>query len=515
MTEFTNSKFNKWFDTEHLSGNLKAHSIRGGMNTIIGQVASFAMNISSTIIMARLLTPGDYGLVAMVTTVTGFITIFKDMGLSAAIIQRKQLFQDQVSAVFWINILVSLGLASIIALIAPLLVIFYDEERVFNMTIVFAASIFFSGLSLQHNALMKRQMKFKSLSKIQVLSTILSLATGIILAWQGFGYWSIVAVAVTNPIYSTIALWIVCDWRPNLTFKSKGIKSIITFGAGLTGFDFVNYFSRNLDNVLIGKFVGASALGMYSKAYQLLLLPITQLRDPLNAVALPALSSLQHEKWKYNSYFTRYLFTLAFFSMPIVAFFAIYSDEIVSIVLGSKWIGVSSIFKLLAIAAFIQPIASTQGLILITTGKSKKYFTLGIINTSVVVTGFCIGVNWGVIGVAISYSIVTYLLFIPLLYYCLKDSPVTVKQFLLQIIYPSLFSIVSGLFMFSYKYFVVDLPPLVTCGIGFFIGASVYLSLWFTSRFTRTKLEKIRDISSFASKDFKGNAVDTKNFNGE
>lgn len=497
MTEYTNSQFNKWFDTEHLSNGLKAHSIKGGMNTIIGQVASFIMNISATIIMARLLTPGDYGLVAMVTTVTGFITIFKDLGLSAAIIQRKHLFQSQVSAVFWINIVVSFGLAAIIALIAPLLVKFYNEDRILNMTLVFAASIFFSGLSLQHNALMKRQMKFKLLSRIQVLCTILSLATGIVLAWQGFGYWSIVAATISNPVYSTIALWIVCDWRPNLNFNSDGIKSILTFGAGLTGFDFVNYFARNVDNVLIGKFVGASALGMYSKAYQLLLLPITQLRDPLNAVALPALSSLQHEKWKYNSYFTRYLFTLSFFSMPIVVFFGIFSDEIVLIVLGDNWIGVSSIFKLLAIAAFIQPIASTQGLVLITTGKARRYFVLGILNTTVVVAGFCIGVNWGVMGIAISYSIVTYLLFIPLLSYSLKGSPVTVKHFLLEIMYPISFSIISGGFMFYYKYLSFDLPYLVTCGIGFVIGTLIYLALWLSTKNTRSKLEKIKDISTF------------------
>ncbi|WP_449440314.1 oligosaccharide flippase family protein [Pedobacter steynii] len=231
-----------------------------------------------------------------------------------------------------------------------------------------------------------------------------------------------------------------------------------------------------------------------------MLLPITQLRDPLNAVALPALSNLQNDKWKYNHYFCRYLFTLAFFSMPIVIYFAIFSNEIIFIVLGQKWIAASSIFKLLAISAFIQPVASTQGLLLITTGKARKYFYLGIINSTLVVAGFCVGINWGTTGIAISYAIVTYALFIPLLLYSLKDSHLSIFQFLEEILLPAVFALISGTGMFFVRANLEGSNSFVICIVGFFVGAIIYIGLWFLTNFTRKKINRILEIGQFLIK---------------
>jgi len=497
-----NVKNNKWFETSHLSEDLKSHSISGGFNTIVAQVISFTINMSTTVILARLLTPEDYGLVAMVTAVTGFVSIFKDMGLSAAIIQKPKIDQSQVSSVFWINCLVSLGIAIIIALASSLLATFYNEERLFNITLVFAASIFLTGLSLQHNALMKRQMKFKMLSILNIICAFASLATGLLLAWQGFGYWAIVATTICPPLYYTIALWIVCDWRPDLTLKTANTKSILKFGAGLTGFDLVNYFSRNMDNVLIGKYAGSNALGIYSKAYQLLMLPITQLRDPLNTVALPALSNLQNDKWKYNYFFRRYLFTLAFFSMPVVVFCAVFSKEIITIILGESWVKASYVFQILSLVAFIQPAAGTQGLLLITTGKAKKYFIVGVVAAVCYVGSFAIGVNWGMEGVAISYVLATYAIFLPSLAYSLKDSPLTVPHFLKEIVYPASFSILVGIICYFVKPYVGHLNAFITCGLGLILGGILYILLWMANSKTKEKAKKILDIGDFLLKKY-------------
>jgi len=490
----------KWFDTLHLKENLKGHSIKGGFNTIGGQAISFLLNIGSNILIARLLAPADFGLVAMVTAITGFITIFSDLGLSAAVIQRDNIKQDQVSAIFWINVLISFGIALIVSAIATVLVHFYNEPRLFNITIVFAIGIFFSGLSLQHNALLKRQMKFKNLSLIQIVSTAVSLSVGLLLAWRGYGYWAIVATNVISPIFSTILLWIVCDWRPNFITKANDVGAFLKFGAGMTGFDLVNYFSRNMDNILIGKYVGSIALGLYSKAYQLLMLPITQLRNPLNAVALPALSTLQNEKDKYVSFYKKYLFTLSFFSMPIVIFLGVFSDEIILIILGKQWVAASYIFKLLAITAFIQPVASTQGLVLITTGKVKKYFKVGVINAIFTVSGFFIGVHWGVEGVAISQAIVIYLLLIPMLYYCFIDSHLSVGIFLSEIFYPVLFSAISGCVMAYTKQTLsqhYSLPGIILIAIGFITGLLTYIVLWLSMQKSRSRFFHILEIGSF------------------
>ena len=487
-------KEEKWFLTHHLKSNLKSRSIKGGVNTVGAQGVSFILNTASTFILARLLAPEDFGLVAMVTAVTGFVTIFKDMGLSAAVIQKENLEQLQVSAVFWINVVISLGLALLISLIGPLLVSFYNEDRLFLITVVFGTAIFISSFSLQHNALMKRQMQFKTLSYIQIVSATASLFCSLLVVWIGLGYWAIVASTVLPTLFSTAILWFVCDWRPSMPQKTKGVGAFLKFGAGVTGFDLINYFSRNMDNVLIGKFIGSGPLGLYTKAYQLLLLPITRLRDPLNAVAIPGLSTLQNEKEKFRAYYRKYVFTLSFFSMPLVMFLAVFSEELILIVLGPQWTEASIVFQLLAISSFIQPVASTRGVVLISTGQTKKYFMWGIINSVFVIIGFAIGIKYGLEGIALSYALVNYVILIPSLYFCFSKSPVKVSMFFKETSFPIAFSFFSGFCMLASKQYLEFLSPFLLLPVGFIFGLITYLAPWYISRNSRNKLEHLTEI---------------------
>lgn len=498
-------KEDKWFHTGHLQGDLKARSVKGGVSTMVAQIISFVMTVAQTTIMARLLVPEDFGLIAMVSSITGFITIFKDLGLSSAVIQKEKLTQSEVSSVFWVNLLISFVIALVVVLLSPAIVYFYQEERLLHITLVFALNIFIIGLSLQHNALMKRQMQFNSLALIQLGAVGLNIVAGIILAWLGFGYWALIIQGFVFSVLQTGALWILCDWRPDFAFKKSNVGSFLKFGAGLTGFDVVNHFARNMDNVLIGKFVGSVALGLYSKAYQLLMLPITQLRNPLNSVALPALSSLQNDDAKFRNFYTRYLFILAFFSMPVVIYLGIFAEDLILIVLGEQWVEAGFIFQILAIAAFIQPVASTPGIILITTGRVKRYFNIGVVNAVCTVTGFAIGVFMGgVKGVAISQAVVVYTLFIPALYYNLYKTPVSVALFLKEISLPFIFSLISGVAMLVYAYYVkqlnLQMPSIVYCACGFFVGAVIYIG--FMNIFTagRRKFMQILDVGSFIKK---------------
>ncbi|WP_052732449.1 lipopolysaccharide biosynthesis protein [Hymenobacter terrenus] len=495
------AKEDTWFDTLHLKQGLKSHSIKGGISTIAGQAGSFILNTSSTIILGRLLLPEDYGLIAMVASITGFVTIFKDLGLSSAVIQKEKLTQSEVSSVFWVNVLISLSIALVVALLSPLIVSFYKEARILQITLVSALDIFIVGLSLQHNALMKRQMRFNSLALIQLGAVGTSLLAGIVSAWLGLGYWALVIQGLVFSVVQTVALWAICDWRPNFGFKKENVSSFLKFGAGVTGFDVVNHFSRNMDNVFVGKFVGSVALGLYSKAYQLLMLPIVQLRNPLNSVALPALSSLQNDADKYRNFYARYLFILAFFSMPVVVYLGLFADEVILLVLGKQWVGAGVIFQLLAIAGFIQPVTSTTGLILITTGSVKRYFIIGLVNAICMVSGFGIGVMMGgVKGVAISQAIVAYGLFFPSLYYSLHKTPVSVGLFLREVSMPLVFSLLSGVAMLGYVRYVdhlhLQMHPVLYCACGFVVGAVTYVGLMSLFKPTREKFTHILDMGS-------------------
>ena len=283
------------FDTKHLMTDLKARAVRGGIATMLGQGDQFIIQIASTIIMARLLVPADFGLIAMVTAITGFAILFKDLGLSMATVQRSKITHEQVSTLFWINVTVSTVITLVIFGLAPAIAWFYGEPRLTLITMVLSLVFVLGGLTVQHQALMQREMRFKALAIIRVISILAGLIAAIAFALIGISYWALVIMQITTAMFNTAGVWLLCHWRPSHPFRRVDVKDLLVFGANLTGFDIVNYFARNLDNILLGRFWGANVLGLYSKAYSIMMLPINQIRAPLNAVAIPTLSRLQND----------------------------------------------------------------------------------------------------------------------------------------------------------------------------------------------------------------------------
>jgi PST family polysaccharide transporter len=313
----------------------------------------------------------------------------------------------------------------------------------------------------------------------------------LLLAYLGYGYWAIVSISLVNTTIQTVLLWMNCNWRPHRIKIDFSVRSYLKFGAGVTGFNMINYFSRNLDNILIGKYIGAFQLGLYSKAYQLLMLPINQLRDPLNAVGLPAMSSLRDEQHKYRHYYKEYLFILAFFSIPIVSFLYICANSLILIVLGPNWVASSKIFQLLAITGIIQPIASTRGMVLISTGQSGRYFKWGMWNAVFVIISFFAGLPFGINGIAIAYAIANYLILVPSLYYCFKNTPVQVGDFFYTCLPPFLIAVIAGLLTFFVKEHFDQLVPLTQVLVCLIVYSVSYWGLWMLTPFTRNRLLKI------------------------
>src|SRR5690606_21829193 len=343
-------------------------------------------------------------------------------------------------------------------------------------------------------------MRFKRLSAIYLSATAISVTTGIVMAFLKFDYWALIGITVAYSLSYTIMLWLCCDWRPGFYFQFERVKSIMRFGAGITGFDIVNYFSRNADNMLIGRYFGSTALGLYSKSYQLLMLPITNLRDPMNAVALPALSSLKGQRSKYREFYARYNFILAFFSMPLVIFLLVFSEEIISIILGEQWLDAARIFQLLAIPALIQPVAGTRGVVLISLGYVRRYFIWGLVNAVATVGAFLVGMSWGVDGMVIAYAVVNYILLIPSLIYCFAGSPISVSLFFREISLPLILSLFAGMVCFLFKESFPDLHPFILLATGTLIGAACYLIPWSFTRHSRNRFKQIIEVKQFIGK---------------
>jgi len=254
--------------------DLVAHSIRGSGSLFLSEVGCNIFRLLGTIVMARLLMPEHFGLISMVTAFTAFAEMFKDLGLGTATIQQKEISHKQISTLFWINVGVGVGFMFIVAGIAPIISWFYNEPRLMWICVAISSTFLFGGLTVQHQALLRRQLRFPQLALIQVISTALSTLIGILLAWQGLEYWALVWKEVSRAVVHTVGTWLLSNWQPGLPVRGSGVRKMIQTGSHVTGFNIVAFASQNLDQMLLGKFWGAEAVGLYKQAAHLWLFSI-------------------------------------------------------------------------------------------------------------------------------------------------------------------------------------------------------------------------------------------------
>jgi PST family polysaccharide transporter len=389
--------------------------------------------------------PADFGLVAMVSAITGLLWLLTDMGLASATIQRAEITHEQVSTLFWCNIGVSLLISSVIAALAPAIASFYHEPRLTRITLALAGTLVFAGLTNQHYALLTRQMRFGAMALVQTLPQLVSAAVGIGLAMAGWGYWSLVIMGIAGGAVMALVTWIASGWRPGLPSRNSGVGSMLTFGGNIAGFNFLSYLTRNADNILIGRFLGAGQLGIYAKAYGLLMFPVQQINAPLSGIVLPALSRLQALPDQYRRYFLRAVEGLAFVGMPIIVFAFVDARFVVLTVLGPKWMGAIEVFRLLAPAALVGTINSAPAWIFTSLGRADRQFLWAAISSPIILAGFVIGLKWGAAGVAASFSITFGLCFALFVIDACRHSPVRLREFALVLLPPLCVSAAAAL----------------------------------------------------------------------
>jgi len=393
-------------------------------------------------VLARLLSPSDYGLMGMVVILTGFVGLFRDLGLSTATIQRADINHRQVTTLFWLNATLGFATALLTCLAAPAIAWFYHEPRLIAIAATLSTTFVLGGFTMQHQALLRRQMRFPALAVIDITALLAGMATGIGLAAAGARHWALVSAQIAIALTTLLAAWMACPWRPGWPQRNVGAKSMVMFGANITGANLVNYFARNLDNALIGRYWGATPLGLYSKAYQLLLLPLDQINTPVTSVAVPVLSRIAGEPEAYRRAYRRMLQLLTLVTVPGMAFLIAAADWVVAIVLGPQWAEVSPIFMCLAASAPALVVCDTTGWLFVTQGRTNDMLKWTAIGVPLIVAGIVAGLAWGPIGVAISYSATILLLVAPLLFwFASRKGPIKQRDFydaLTPLLLPSL-----------------------------------------------------------------------------
>ncbi|MGH9400495.1 MAG: lipopolysaccharide biosynthesis protein [Terriglobia bacterium] len=431
--------------------DLKEKTIRGGFARLGGQGAAFVLRLGSLMVLARLLAPADFGLVGMVTAITGVLNLLRDFGLSAAAIQRTTVTEDQISNLFWINLLVGAVLGVLLVAAAPAIAGFYHEPRLAAVTAVLAFGFLFNAVGVQHGAILTRQMRFTALAIINTVSLIVGTAIGICGALAGYGYWALVAMTITFPLAASIGYWVATAWIPGPPRRRSGIRSMMRFGGTLTLNGLVVYIASNFEKVLLGRYWGADAIGIYGRAYQLVNIPTANLNSAAGEVAFSALSRVQDDPGRLRRYFlTGYSLVLAM-TIPLTVLCAVFAGDVILVLLGPKWKAAAPIFRLLAPTILVFAIANPLSWLLMALGLVNRSLKMGLVIAPIMIVSYLIALPFGPTGVAFAYSAVMALWLIPLIAWSVHGTAVSFGDILVTAYKPLASGIVAGSLAFGVR----------------------------------------------------------------
>ena len=403
----------EYFETQD-HGELKDRSVSGTGYQFVGKLISAVLGVIGTAILARSLNPEAFGLTAMAFAIVGLVGIFSNLSLKNAIVQRKGLRRTQVSSIFWLNAIFAVVLAGICIGFAPVGAWFYEDGRIFGIIAVSSIQFILSALHLPHLALLERNLLFREVTIASVLEVFTAQGTAIAMAWQGFGYWSLVVGPLIGRLATTIFLWIACSWRPEGITIDEQVKSMLAFGANLSLSSLASFLNRNTDDFLLGRWAGPSALGLYNQAYKIFTYPMDFLFQPMSSVAIPILSRIQDDPDRYRPTYLRILSLLLAGTAGTGVLLVGASDFIVAILLGPQWEAAGPILAILGIGVIFQPVGKTSGWIYISQDRADEAMKFALfISTPVTISSFLVGLPWGVMGVAIAYMTAATLIRLP------------------------------------------------------------------------------------------------------
>lgn len=393
--------------------DLSSRVVKGAAWGSVATVVRIASSILVLPVLARFLDARDFGLVQMGMPIVLFLMLFSDVGLGPALVRADSPSRKLWSSAFWTNIVIAGVLSALVIGTAPFAAVLYEEPDVEPILQVLGALLLLQSLSIVPYAWLQREMYFERIAIIEMIANVLAMALAIITAARGAGAWALIYQQLALYVVKTVLLWRVARPPLGLEFNWLEIKAVIPFAMNLLSAQIVNFLGRNADNVLIGKFLGATLLGFYSLAYRLMLLPVQVFSWGLAGTLLPALSRFKHDIPRLKAASLRIFRLIAFATFPIMAGMAALSEPLVEIVLGQKMASVAPLLAILAPVGALQSISSLHGPIYMAVGRTDILFRWSAFANAVAIAAFFGGVYWGIEGVAIAYLIVNLVLGLP------------------------------------------------------------------------------------------------------
>jgi len=398
-------------------------AVSGASVILIAKVLGLAVSFGTIAIVARKLTPADYGVVAMVTSITALFLVFSDFGLTLVTVQRPTVTQAQLSTLFWVNVAFGMLLGLLTAGMGPVLVWFYDDPRLLSITLLLALMFPILSLGLQHQALLKRNLKFIRLSFVRLSGTAGGAIVSIVLALCGFGYWALVWQLIGYVIVQTVCSFLALRWLPGRPSRCEDLRSMLGFGGYLSVHGLVGYLAGNIDKVLLGRCWGPAVLGLYANAFNLMTRPITLAAHSVGEAAIPAMSRSATTPGGMTPTYQRTFSLTCLLGLPACVVGILWADDVVLTLFGAQWTEAIVILRILFIAAIPRMLIASTGWIYIACGKPRRMLIWELSWSPLVIAAFVVGLPYGAQGVATGLAIAHWIAFVPGFAYCFRDTP--------------------------------------------------------------------------------------------
>ena len=446
--------------------------------TTAGSISKAFLQIIQLAILARILSPSDYGLMALVLIVMGFAALFSDFGLNSAFVQRRNVTEEQRSSLYWLNVSISFGLMLLVITVSPLLAWFFDNSELIPLVILSSTSFVFAALGIQVRMAAEKELRFRPVMIVEVIASIIGMLSAVLAAFYGWGVYSLVVGMLVSTIATTIMLWMYVSsgWRPMFRMKLDDIKSFLGFGGALVANNIINHFNLTIDLLLGGRMLAASQLGLYSVPKELVLRLQSVVNPIITRVAFPLISEVQNDVKKVRLIYLQTVNMTASTNAPIYIGIAFFAPEFVSILLGDGWEGSIQLLQILAVWGALKSTGNPVGSLLLGMGRADLSLKWNLSLLFIVPPVIFYGSKFGAVGLAWALLLMTIILFVPGWYVLIRPlCHAKLLEYSIAVLRPFALSVIAVFPAYLYaNNFHNEIARML---IGLIIAAPLYMAL--------------------------------------